>query len=268
MSRKKVKEKCSLGCPKDVKDTKDVKRLGKPKQLCEKCQYNKPEKDLSLCYECSHCFGCHKYTEAKKDGLCQECRTTILSKARENFRAIIESLTVKEISSNAVVITITFHKDIEAVRRTLERKDLAEKYQDKGLAARLGLSNNHDSPFSESFNVLSTALSKISSSQNRIKMTVELSHFRRFGKMISGGHYDYLQGNDSGYLVHILAEYDDSCTIPIIAKMLRSIGFGCHVSNMTIDGFLKEDMPTEEGETKLMNDIKTKVSVEFGPIKM
>jgi hypothetical protein len=238
--------------------------MGKPKQLCEKCQHNKPEKNLSLCYQCSHCDTCHKYTENKKEGLCPECRTSILSKARENFRAVIQSVTIDEISSNGVLVTLRFHKDIEAVERTLKRKDLSEKNRDKGFFTGGSLKEDNNSPLSESFNVLATVLGKISSNQNRVKITVELSHFRRFGKMISGGRYDYLQGNDSGYSVHVIAENDDSCTIPIIAKILRMMGFGCHVSNMTIDGFLRDEAHTEAGIERLLIDIKRRIDQELG----
>jgi hypothetical protein len=86
--------------------------------------------------------------------------------------------------------------------------------------------------------------------------------------MLSGGNYNYKQGIEEGYMVHVVVESDDGCTIPIITKVLREeLKFGCHVSNRTIDGFLPLTNPTPEGEEQITQDIATKVIAALEPQK-
>lgn len=236
--------------------------MGKETYRCKKCDRNRVKFYDSLCKECSHCDACNSYTASKKNGLCGDCRGVIVKKSREIFFAALDGVTINQQVRNGIIFTIYFTKDIDRKIKTLERIDISEKYENKGLMQFFKKSKN---PLSESFQILSTMLKISNVRSNTVKMEVNLTFKQRFGAMISGGNFDYRQGIDEGYIIHVVAESDDGCTIPIITKALREIRFGCLVGNLTIDGFLESENPTMEGEERVTQEVAKSVLDMFNP---
>lgn len=247
--------------------------LGKHYENCVKCgrkveykgEYSS-EIPQVVCHECSHCDACGGLTNNKKNGLCGDCRTIMAQKAKEIFFNVLDGVSISKQQRNGVTFTIYFAKDIDSKLRVLERVDLADKQEKKGRWSLFKKNEVEKKPLTQPFHILSTMLKKTPISSNTVKIEVNLTFKQRFGSMISGGNYDYRQGIDEGYTVHVVAESDDSCTIPIITKILREeLKFGCHVSNRTIDGFLPFVNPTPEGEEKLAQEVIKNVIAAFDP---
>lgn len=262
----------------------DSARLGKNYENCYRCGtkvvYNGPygkEIPRVLCDECSHCDVCKRFTENKKNGLCGNCRSLLSQRAKEVFFAAIDGVSINKQGRNSIDFTIFLEKDIDSHIRVLEHVDISEKKESSRWTffKRKKVSFNDEACESETeqnqsttqpFEVLVTMLRTTRIRSNTVKIDVNLTFKQRFGTMLTGGNYDYKQGIDEGYIVHVVAENDDLCTIPIVGKVLREeLKFGCHVSNRTIDGFMPSQNPTSEGEEKIMKDVATKVLAAFEP---
>jgi len=218
-----------------------------------------------VCHECSHCDVCEGFTNNKKNGLCGECRAVMAQKAREIFFNVLDGVSIDKQDRNGMTFTIYFAKDVDSKLRSLERVDLAEKKK-KSSGWSLFKKTQEKKLLREPFEILSVMIKNTQIRSNTIKIKVNMTFKQRFGTMLSGGNYDYKQGIDEGYIVHVVAESDDGCTIPIITKVLREeLKFGCHVSNRTVDGFLPTANPTPEGEGKLAQDVTKKVIAAFDP---
>jgi hypothetical protein len=231
----------------------------------DSCDYCKPKNEKSELggsemYLSKKCPGCNFGNLELRDGLCSGCRMLLKQRGLEVYRNTVSDVRVASRAENDLTISVKFSADVEARIRALQRENVGAGSQGK------------KSGLVDPFYVLSVMLESRKIQSNSVKIRLDYTLGRRFGRIVSGGRYDFMEGVDKGYLVHVSADFDDGCLLPIVAKTLREhLKFGCHASSLSVDGFLKDDVPSQEGQTLLLDKmaaiIPAKIKDEIAPIR-